>query len=62
MAFLMLTRMFRLDNPDKKNLTDTIYHAHYTANLIEDQIRVIRREDYPFRKKYSELKGGNDSE
>ena len=29
-------------------------------NLIEDEIRKIRREDYPFRKKYAELMSGDN--
>jgi hypothetical protein len=35
---------------------DKIFHAHYAAGLIEDEIRRIRNEDYAYRKKYDELK------
>lgn len=35
---------------------DKVFHAHYTAGLIEDEIRRIRGEDYAYRKKYDELK------
>jgi hypothetical protein len=49
--------MFRMDNlGDLKNLSQEIYHAHYTANLIEDEIRKIRKEDFPLRKRYDDLK------
>jgi hypothetical protein len=35
---------------------DKIFHAHYTAGLLEDEIRRIRTEDYVYRIKYDELK------
>ncbi len=34
-----------------------LYHANYTAGLIEDEIRKIREEDYKWREKYNELYG-----
>lgn len=43
---------------DSKTMSQEIYHAHYTANLIEDEIRKIRKEDYIWRKRYDELKNG----
>jgi hypothetical protein len=46
--------MFTQNN--SKTLCEEIYHAHYTANLLEDEIRRIRAEDYPYRKRYEELK------
>ncbi len=56
-AFMFLTRIFRMNNMDDyKTISQQIYHAHYTANLIEDEIRRIRIEDYPWRKRYDELK------
>jgi hypothetical protein len=39
-------------NDAKDVLVDKIFHAHYTANVIEDEIRKIRKEDYPLREKY----------
>ena len=57
---LIFSKMFRLYNlKEKRILSEEIYHAHYTANLIEDEIRSIRREDYPWRKRYEEMKNGN---
>jgi hypothetical protein len=54
--------MFRMNNlSDRKVLSEEIYHAHYTVNLIEDEIRRIRKEDYPYRKKYHELKYGESA-
>ena len=35
----------------------TLFHAQYTAGLIEDEIRKIRTEDYPWRQKYFETYG-----
>jgi hypothetical protein len=56
---MLLSRIFRMNNlEDSKTLSQEIYHAHYTANLIEDEIRKIRKEDYAWRKKYDELKRG----
>jgi hypothetical protein len=52
----------RLQNKSTGIVVEEIYHAHYTANLIEDEIRKIRKMDYPFRKKYDILKYGNTSE
>ncbi len=49
--------MFRMNNfADSKTMSQEIYHAHYTANLIEDEIRRIRKEDFSLRMKYDELK------
>jgi hypothetical protein len=45
-----------------KQVAEDVYHAHYTANLIEDEIRKIRKEDYNLRKKYHELKFGEIEE
>jgi hypothetical protein len=54
---MLFTRIFRMNNMDDyKILSQQIYHAHYAANLIEDEIRRIRKEDYPWRKRYDELK------
>ncbi len=43
------------NNKNERVVCERIYHAHYTANLIEDEIRRIRKEDYPLRKQYAEL-------
>jgi hypothetical protein len=32
-----------------------MYHASYTASLIEEEIRKIREEDYKYRVKYNEI-------
>ncbi len=59
MGFFCITSAFKLtDNSYAKwNATaDKIFHAHYAAGLIEDEIRRIRNEDYAYRKKYDELK------
>ena len=49
-------------NKSRIILSQEIYHAHYTANLIEDQIRQIRKEDYQWRKRYDEVKKENMGE
>jgi len=47
--------LFRKKNhPDA--IAQSIFHAHYAANLIEDEIIKIREEDYPYRLKYAKLK------
>ena len=47
--------LFRKKNhPDA--IAQSIFHAHYAANLIEDEIVKIREEDYPYRIKYAKLK------
>jgi hypothetical protein len=38
----------------ERQVVENLYHAHYTANLIEDEIRKIRKEDYTLRSKYDE--------
>ncbi len=61
-CLMIMHKFLRLGNiSDRRILSEEIYHAHYTANLIEDQIRKIRAEDYPFRKKYQELKSGESA-
>jgi hypothetical protein len=44
----------------KKNHPDyvaqNIFHGHYAANLIEDEIVKIRENDYPYRLQYAKLK------
>lgn len=42
------------NHPD--SIAQSIFHAHYAANLIEDEIIKIREEDYPYRLKYAKLK------
>jgi hypothetical protein len=37
-------------------IIENLYHAHYTACQLEDEIRLIRKQDYPYRKKYDDLK------
>ena len=32
-----------------------LFHAVYTASLLEDEIRKIRKDDYAWRLKYQEL-------
>ena len=62
-AFIVITKGLKMTNfGDKRVLAEQIYHAHYTANVIEDEIRKIRREDFPYRKKYDELKNGSKDE
>lgn len=46
----------RMGNQDKTNIVEEVYHAHYTANLIEDEIRKIRKLDYPYRSLYDNMK------
>jgi len=41
-------------HPD--SVAKNIFHAHYAANLIEDEIIKIREKDYPFRLQYAKLK------
>jgi hypothetical protein len=50
-------RMFNQN--ENQIVAEEVYHAHYTANLIEDEIRRIRKLDYPIRKMYDEMKNGN---
>jgi hypothetical protein len=53
---------FKLDDFSFNRLgstADKVFHAHYTAGLIEDEIRRVRSEDYAYRKKYEELKQEN---
>lgn len=63
LCIVFMTKSFRMNNvsSDRRVLCEEIYHAHFTANLIEDEIRKIRKEDYPFRKKYQEMKTGESS-
>lgn len=63
LCIVFMSKSFRMNNvsSDRKVLCEEIYHAHFTANLIEDEIRKIRKEDYPFRKKYQEMKTGESS-
>lgn len=57
MGIFMLKRVLkRQENGSLKNKVEDLYHAHYTACQIEDSIRAIRKEDYPYRKKYMDLK------
>jgi len=57
---MFLTKIFRMNNlGDYKALSQEIYHAHYAANLIEDEIRKIRKQDYQWRKRYDDLKKEN---
>ncbi len=52
---LYATFLFKKKNhPDA--IAQNILHAHYAANLIEDEIIKIRDEDYPYRLKYAKLK------
>ena len=47
--------LFRKQNhPDA--IAQSILHAHYAANLIEDEIVKIRKNDYPYRLQYAKLK------
>ena len=34
-----------------------VYHAHYTADLVEKEIKKIRQQDYDLRKEYFEKFG-----
>jgi hypothetical protein len=36
---------------------ENLFHAHYTSNLLEEELRKIREEDYPWRAKYQEQFG-----
>lgn len=47
---------------DPAILPEKVFHAHYVAMQIEDEIREIRKTDYPYRKKYEELKRGGPIE
>lgn len=42
---------------NEKNQLVTLFHAQYTAGIIEDEIRKIRAEDYPWRQKYFDTYG-----
>lgn len=44
----------RANHPD--SIAQSIFHAHYAAGLIEDEIIKIREQDYPYRLKYAKLK------
>lgn len=39
-----------------ESIARNIHHAHYAANLIEDEIIKIREKDYPLRVQYAKLK------
>jgi hypothetical protein len=39
-----------------ESIARNIFHAHYAANLIEDEIIKIRERDYPLRVQYAKLK------
>jgi len=60
---MALRRNFIDDKTDKATChqllykTENLYHAHYTAFAIENQIREIRKDDYPLREKYTETFG-----
>jgi hypothetical protein len=57
LAFVASISAFKLiSQPKNYQTAEKIFHAHYTAGLIEDEIRRIREEDYSYRKKYEELK------
>ncbi len=59
LAFFMITNSFKLTEHGYNRwgtTADKVFHAHYTAGLIEDEIRRIRTQDYAYRKKYDELK------
>ena len=36
---------------------ENVYHAHYTADSIEKEIKKIRKQDYELRKEYFEKFG-----
>lgn len=61
-AFNLFTRRSRNHNDKLRIKVENIYHAHYTAGMIEDAIREIRRADYHLREKYAELTNGNSEE
>ena len=55
--FGLLTSYFLLkreSHPD--SIAKNIFHAHYAANLIEDEIIKIREKDYPHRFQYAKIK------
>ena len=57
LAFMACFSAFKLiHNHRGYQAEEKVFHAHYTAGLIEDEIRRIRNEDYQYRKKYDELK------
>ncbi len=55
---IILVKTQAMSNREDANIVREIYHAHYTANLIEDEIRRIRSEDYELRRKYDVLVNG----
>ncbi len=59
MVYLFLKYQKLNNTSNKQVICDRVYHAHYTANLIEDEIRRIRTEDYPLRQKYAEMNGSS---
>jgi hypothetical protein len=59
LGYFAMNSMFKLTEEGVSRWTtiaDKVFHAHYTAGLLEDEIRRIRNEDYAYRKKYDELK------
>ncbi len=63
-ALFLLSRGIKTNyaGQSAKDVAENIYHAHYTANLIEDEIRKIREEDFEDRKTYNGLKYGESEE
>ena len=59
--FIMgLAKLFRIEKYVSDNVKmawqcENLYHAQYAASMIEEEIRKIREEDYPWRVKYNEL-------
>lgn len=61
-AFNLFTRRSRNHNDKLRIKVENIYHAHYTAGMIEDAIREIRRTDYPLREKFAELSSSSSQQ
>jgi len=62
LGMLFIDKAFRRNNTACPELKESLhiaqlFHANYTAGLIEDEIRKIREEDYKWREKYNELYG-----
>ena len=54
-TYLMCLYLLKRErHPD--SIAKNIFHAHYAANLLEDEIIKIREKDYPLRLKYAKLK------
>lgn len=58
----MMSKIFRTTaSRAPTDVASDLFHAHYTANVLEDEIRKIRKEDHPYRKAYNDLKNPSEN-